>query len=118
MGATDWKFLLDENIGRSLAEGLTRRDYYAELVVDVLAPGVADYTEILPYAREHDLVIVTKDYSDFSATSSDEHEGTILVARHDHTAADMAAGIETLVDAYPSRESFRGWQEFLDEWIS
>jgi hypothetical protein len=71
MGTTDWKFLLNENVGRSLAEELTRRDYYAE-VVDVLGPRVADYTEILPYTHENDLVIVTKDYPDFSDTSSDD----------------------------------------------
>lgn len=41
----------------------------------------------------------------------------VLVARHDHTAAEMAAGINALVDAYPSRESFRGQQEFVDDWI-
>ncbi|WP_299333808.1 DUF5615 family PIN-like protein [Haloplanus sp.] len=86
-------FLLDENVGRSVAEELTRRGYHAELVVDVLNPGVADYTDVLPYAREHDLVVVTKDYSDFSALSPDEHEGTVLIARHTHTAAEMAAGV-------------------------
>lgn len=117
MAGSEWGFLLDENVGRSVAEELGRRGYHAELVVDVLAPGVADYTEVLPYARENDLVVVTKDYSDFSALSSDEHEGAVLVARHDHTAVEMAAGVDTLVDAYPSRESFRGRQEFLDDWI-
>jgi hypothetical protein len=113
MGASEWEFLLDENVGRSVAEELTRRSYHAELVVDVLDPGVADYTDIVPYAREHDLVVVTKDYSDFSALSPDEHEGIVLVARHIHTPAETAAG----VDAYPSREAFRGRQEFLDDWI-
>jgi len=75
MGAAEWGFLLDENVGRSVAQELTRRGYHAELVVDVLAPGFADYTEVIPYARDHGLVVVTKDYSDFSALSPDEHEG-------------------------------------------
>jgi len=117
MGGSTWAFLLDENIGRSVAEELARRGYSADLVVDVLEPGVADYTDVLPYAREHGLIVVTKDYSDFNALSSDEHEGTVLVARHDHTATEMVAGIDALVDAYPSRESFRGRQEFIDDWI-
>jgi len=117
MGGSMWRFLLDENIGRSVAEELERRGYSADLVIDVLEPGVADYTDVLPYAREHGLVVVTKDYSDFSALSASEHEGTVLVAQHDHAAAEMAAGIDALVDAYPSRESFRGQQEFLDDWI-
>lgn len=117
MGVSEWGFLLDENVGRSVAEELTQRGYRADLVVDVLSPGVADYTDVLPYALEHDLVVVTKDYSDFGALSPDEHEGTILVARHDHTAVEMATAVDALVDAYPSRESFRGRQEFLDDWM-
>jgi len=117
MGSSTWAFLLDENIGRSVAQELGRRGYAAELVVDVLDPGVADYLDVLPYAREHDLIVVTKDYSDFTALSADEHGGTVLVAQHDHTAGELAAGIDAIVDAYPSRESFRGHQEFVDDWI-
>lgn len=112
-----WTFLLDENVGRSVAGALARRGYTVECVVDALEPGAADHTDVLPYARAHDRIIVTKDYSDFSALSADEHDGMVLVARHDHTAAEMAAGINALVDAYPSRESFRGQQEFVDDWI-
>ena len=88
MESSDWAFLLDENIGRSVAERLAQRGYPAELVVDVLEPGVADYTDILPYALKHDRIVVTKDKSDFSSLSADEHEGIVLVARHDHTIDD------------------------------
>lgn len=117
MEGSTWAFLLDENIGRSVAQELGRRGYAAELVVDVLEPGVADYSDVLPYAREHDLIVVTKDYSDFTALSADEHGGTVLVAQHDHTATETAAGIDAIAAAYPSRESFRGRQEFLEDWI-
>lgn len=117
MPSSEWAFLLDENIGRSVGRELARQGYSVELVVDVLEPGVADYTEIVPYACEHDRIVITKDYSDFSALSSDEHEGTVLVARHDYTASEIIAGINALVDAYPSRVSFRGQQEFIDDWI-
>jgi len=118
MEGTEWRFLLDENIGRAVAQELAQRGYHAELVVDVLAPGVGDYTDVLPHAREHDLVVVTKDYSDFSSLSASEHEGLILVANHAHPPIDLAVGIDTLVDAYPSRDSFRGQQEFIDDWLS
>jgi len=117
MAGSEWGFLLDENVGRSVAEELASRGYRAELVVDVLAPGVADHTEVLPYARDRDLVVVTKDYSDFSALAPDEHKGVILVAQHQHGAVEMADGIDAIADAYPSRDSFRGCQEFLDAWI-
>ena len=118
MGAAEWKFLLDENIARTVAQQLTQRGFQANLVVDVLAPGVSDYTDVLPYAREHDLIVVTKDCSDFSALPVSEHEGLILVANHKHSAVDLADGINTIVDTYCSRESFRHQEEFIDDWIS
>lgn len=116
MGGSEWAFLLDENVGRSVAKELTEYGYRAELVVDVLAPGAAD-SEVLPYACENDLVVLTKDFSDFSAPDADEHEGVILVVQHTHPPAELAAAVDAIVDAYPSREAFRGRQEYLDDWI-
>jgi hypothetical protein len=117
MADSDWRFLCDENVGRVVAQQLTQRGYHADLVVDVLEPGVTDDSDVLPYAREHDLVVVTKDCSDFAALSPAEHEGLILVGNHQHAPVDLAAAIDVLVEAYPSRKSFRGQQEFIDDWI-
>jgi predicted nuclease of predicted toxin-antitoxin system len=117
MAGSEWAFLLDENVGRDVANELTEYGYRAELVVDVLAPGADDYPDVLPYAREHDLVVLTKDFSDFSAIDSDAHEGVILIVHHTHTPAEMAAGVDAIAEAYPSRDSFRGRQEYLDDWI-
>ena len=118
MGGAEWGFFLDENVGREVDHQLTQRGYHADLVIDVLEPGVADHSEILPYARKHDLVVVTKDCSDFSALPPSEHEGLILVANHAHSPIDLAAAIGTLVDTYPSRAAFRGQEEFIDDWVA
>lgn len=118
MSGSEWGFFLDENVGRAVAHQLTQRGHQVSLVIDVLEPGVSDHTEILPYAREQDLVVVTKDCSDFSALQPSEHAGLILVANHAHTPADLTAAIDTLVDTYPSREAFRGQEEFIDDWIA
>ena len=118
MGGAEWGFFLDENVGREVAHQLTQRGYHADLVIDVLEPGVADHSEILPYARKRDLVVVTEDCSDFSALSPSEHEGLILVANHAHSPIDLAAAIDTLVDTYPSRAAFRGQEEFMDDWVA
>jgi len=72
---------------------------------------------VLPYAREHDLVGITKDCSDFSGLPLAEHEGLILLANHGHNPVDIAAAIDSLLKAYPSRESFRLQEEFIDDWI-
>ena len=101
MSGSDWGFLLDENVGRVVAQQLTQHGYHADLVVDVLAPGVSDYTTVLPYAREHDLVGITRDCSDFSGLPLAEHEGLILLANHGHNPVDIAAAIDSLVKAYP-----------------
>jgi len=118
MCGSEWGFFLDENVGRTVAQQLTRRGHHVDLVVDVLEPGVSDHTDILPYARNHDLVVVTKDCSDFSGLPPSDHEGLVLVANHAHTPVELAAAIDELVDAYPSREAFRGQKEFVDDWIS
>ena len=117
MGGSEWGFFLDENVGRAVAQQLTQHSHHVDLVIDVLEPGVSDHTDILPYARAHNLVVVTKDCSDFSGLAASDHAGLILVANHAHTPVDLAAAIDELVDAYPSREAFRGQEEFLDDWI-
>ena len=117
MGASEWGFLLDENVSRDVAKELAEYGHRAELVVDVLSPGVDDFPDVLPYAREHDLVVLTKDFSDFSAVAPEDHEGVILVVQHTHTPKEMATAVDAIVGAYPARESFRGRQEYLDDWI-
>lgn len=117
MGASEWAFLLDENVGRDVAKELAEYGYRAELVVDVLAPGAEDLPDVLPYAREEDLVVLTKDFSDFSAVPAEDHPGVILVVQHTYSLGEIAATVDTIIGAYPSRESFRGREEYLDEWM-
>jgi len=115
MGDSTWAFLLDENVGRSVRRDLADRSYSTDLVVDVLDPGAEDLLDILPYAREHDLVVVTKDYSDFGAL--DAHPGVILIVDHTYPSHVVVDAIERIVEAYPSREAFRSRREYLDRWI-
>lgn len=117
MGVSEWAFLLDENVGRDVATELAEYGYQAELVVDVLAPGVDDFPDVLPYAREHGFVVLTKDFSDFSAVAPEDHEGVVLVVQHTYTPEEMGTAVNEIVEAYPSRESFRGRQEYLDDWL-
>lgn len=118
MGGSQWSFLLDENISRDVASELDSRGYPVELVVDVLNPGVDDLPDVLPYAHEHGHVIVTKDYSDFSAIDADDHRGIVLIADHAHPPHAVAEAIENIVEAYPSREAFQSRTEYLDDWIT
>lgn len=112
-----WRFLLDENISRRVEEELESRGYEAEHVVEALNPGVDDLSDILPYAQREDLVIVTKDYSDFSTLEPLDHQGLILIANHAHPPHRVADAIERLVNAYGSRTEYTGRIEYLDEWV-
>ncbi len=113
----DWQFLLDENIDPKVAMYLEKESLFAEHVRDVLGQGADDEDDVLPYAREHNLIVVTSDVKDFGDLPSDAHTGTGVVLLYDDTmpAYRVASAVITLVDAYPNRDAFGGREE-LDAW--
>lgn len=64
---SEWRFLLDQNIDPKVATYLDREDLFAVHVRDALGQGADDEDDVLPHAREHDLVIATSDVKDFGA---------------------------------------------------
>ncbi|PSQ43892.1 hypothetical protein BRD07_01020 [Halobacteriales archaeon QS_9_68_42] len=111
----EWQFLLDENIDPKVATYLDKEGLYAEHVRDALGEGVDDEDDVLPYAREHDLVVVTSDVKDFGNLPSDSHTGVVLLYDDTMPAYRVASALITLVDTYPSRNAFAGREE-LDAW--
>jgi len=87
----------------------------AEHVRDTLGQGADDEDDVLPYAREHDLVIVTSDVKDFGALPSDRHSGIVLLYDDTMPAYRVASVLIRMVDTYPSRDEFAGREE-LDGW--
>ncbi|MFB6210262.1 MAG: hypothetical protein ABEI76_01860 [Halobacteriales archaeon] len=83
----EWRFLLDENID----------------------------PKILPYLREHDLVLATSDVTDFGALSNEIHACLILLYDDTMAAYRVASALIAMVDAYPDRDVFAGREE-LDSW--
>lgn len=114
---SDWGFLLDENIDIVVRDLLEDHGHHAAHVVDVLEPGVDDMPDVLPYAREHDLIIVTKDVSDFGGLDDSIHCGLIFVFDHRLSGREIATGIQEIVGAYPARDAFRAYREQVDDWI-
>lgn len=111
-----WGFLLDENVDPKVATYLDKEDLHAEHVRDALGQGATDEDDVLPYARENDLVVVTSDVTDFGSLPARASAGIILL--HDDTmpAYRVASALIALVDAYPDRDSFAG-REMLDAWV-
>lgn len=108
------RFLIDENLEPQIAEYLRKESISADHVRDELRAGADDGTEILPYLREHDRVVVTNDVQDFSGLADDEHEGIVLLYDGERTAFEVATGILDIVEAYGDRELLRGY-EILDD---
>jgi hypothetical protein len=116
VAGSGWGFLLDENVDRRVATRLQAHGHRAELVVDELEPGADDRPDVLPYARREDLIVVTKDVSDFGSLEPDDHDGVILVFDDELGGDEIANGIRRIVGAYPSRDDLRG-RETLDPWV-
>ncbi|PSQ57685.1 hypothetical protein BRD22_01065 [Halobacteriales archaeon SW_8_68_21] len=111
-----WRFLLDENVDPKTTTYLERADIDAEHVRDALWQGAADEADVLPYAREHDRIVVTSDVSDFGDLPADAHAGVVLLYDDTMPAYRVASGLITMVDAYPDRDVFGGREE-LDAWV-
>jgi predicted nuclease of predicted toxin-antitoxin system len=66
---SEWQFLLDENIDPKVATYLGKEDLFAVHVRDTVGQGTDDEDDVLPYAREHDLIIVTSDVRGLRSTT-------------------------------------------------
>lgn len=112
---TAWRFLLDENIDPKVETYLEKETLSAEHVRDTLGQGADDEDDILPYAREHDRLIVTSDVKDFGTLPGDSHAGIVLLYDDTMPAYRVASALIRMVDSYPSRDEFTGREE-LDAW--
>jgi hypothetical protein len=113
---SEWRFLLDENVDTKTAKYLRKEGLHAEHVRDALGQGADDREDVLPYAREHDLVIVTSDVGDFGDLRSDAHAGVVILYDDTMPAYRVASGLLAMVDTYPGRDAFPGYEE-LDPWV-
>lgn len=112
---SEWRFLLDENIDPKVASYLEKEGLIAEHVRDILGQGADDEDDVLPYAREHSLIVVTSDVKDFGDLPTEDHAGVILLYDDTMPAYQVASALLTMVDAYPNRKAFTGREE-LDAW--
>lgn len=114
--ADRWTFLVDECVDPDVAYRLDGERIVAEAVKDALWIGADDFDDILPHAREFDMVLVTSNVTDFRTIDDDEHRGVVLIFDNELRAGQIVAGLRRIVDAYPSRDALRGFEK-LDQWI-
>lgn len=109
---SEWGFLLDENVDPKTTRYLRKEGVDAEHVRDALWLGADDRSDILPYAREHELVIVTSDFR-FADRLETGSVGVVVVYDDTMPAYRVTGGLLAMVDAYTGRDSFPG-REVLD----
>jgi len=66
MSRSDWYVLVDEDIGRRVVDFLRHEGVRADHVADALFQGADDEEDVLPYTREHEAVLVTANWRDFT----------------------------------------------------
>lgn len=113
---SEWRFLVDENLHPPIVTYLGKEDIDAGYVPEILFEGADGENDILPFAREHDHIIVTNDLRHFSDRDDDDHEGIILVYDGKLKPFDIVSGLLDIVEAYPNRDALRGY-EVLDDWL-
>jgi len=110
-----WRFLLDENVDPKTATYLETEGVDVEHVRDVLGQGADDQDDVLPYAREHDRIIVTSDLGDFRDMDPATHAGVVILFDDTMSAHRIASALLKMVETYPNRAAFPG-RERLDSW--
>jgi len=104
-----------ENIDPEAATYLDKEGLYAEHVRDALGEGADDQDDVLPHARENDLIVVTSDVKYFGELPGDSHPGIVLLYDETMPAYRVESALITLADRYPSRDAFAG-REDIDAW--
>lgn len=107
---SEWGFLVDENQEPRIAELLREEDVHAEHVVTAVGPGADDQEDVLPYAREEELIIVTNDLTDFKGLAPSDHSGLAIIYAGDRPAHEIAAGLLTMIETY---EKYGGPDAFV-----
>ena len=114
-------FLTDEHVPRVFISTLRSNDFTVKRARDVLGRGTPD-AELLEYAAENDLVLITHDKKDFGGELGDSIEHAGLVIYTDpvflrQSPANAVHTIERIIEQYPSHE-LAGSRVWIDQWRS
>lgn len=95
-----WRFLVDENVQPRVAEFLRSEGYEAQHVQSVLSKGAEDFDDVLPYAVEHNMVVLTADVKDFGPLSVSDHSGLLLLYNQRAPAYDVVNAVLDIIEEY------------------
>lgn len=97
------KFLLDENLGKSLALFLTHLEHTVFRIKNIY-PGAEDF-EVLDLAVEKNAVLVTldKDYGELIFKEGKSHTGVIFLRLEDQTLVNTQRVVKWLLSDYEDK---------------
>ena len=104
MSGRAWRVLVDENVQPRVAEFLRSEGHEAQHVQSVLSKGAGDFDDVLPYAVEHNMVVLTADTKDFASLSVSDHEGLLLLYNQRAPAYDVANAVLDIIEEYEQPE--------------
>lgn len=116
MSESEWYILVDEDIERRVVDFLEQENVRADHVTDVLFQGADDEDDVMPYARDHEAVLVTANWRDFTRFDPDCHYGCFIEFGHDETAMEITKAILTAIEQYEDPANFHGWDK-LEYWL-
>ncbi|OGE80849.1 MAG: hypothetical protein A2720_03165 [Candidatus Doudnabacteria bacterium RIFCSPHIGHO2_01_FULL_46_24] len=90
MKAIEMKFLLDENVAKSVAQGLREADFTVFHILDIGLVGATD-EKVFAFAREKKLIIIThdKDFSNLIRFPLRKHYGVIILRLSNQTPPNV-----------------------------
>ena len=114
-------FLTDEHVPRVFISTVRSHGYTVKRATEVLGQGTPD-AELLQYAAENDLVLITHDKKDFGGSLgvTIEHAGLIIYTDPVFLRQSPANAVHTLervLDQYTAAE-LAGNRVWLDQWRS
>ena len=112
-----WAFFIDANLEPKVAEILRSEGYRAEFSDYTLGPDADDEADILPYAKQEELIIVTADVKNFAPLDDSHHEGVFLLNNQRESAYAVAQAIIHLIEQVESPDNLKNKTLALDPWI-
>lgn len=112
-------FLTDEHVPRVFISTLRSNDFTVERAKDVLGQATS-VAELLEYAAENKLVVITHDKKDFGGELGDsiEHAGLVIYTNPVFLRQSPAKAVHTLeriIEQYPPDE-LAGNRVWIDQW--
>lgn len=98
------KFLLDENISKSLAQFLAQHGHTV-LRIKEIDPGAEDF-QVLELAIEKDAILVTldKDFGELIFKEGKLHKGIIFLRLDDQTPNNTQRALSWFLSTYPNHK--------------